>query len=80
MVPTASDPGGLLPGTKVEVIGLTANFALNGRMGVVKPRQRNSKPGRVAVLLEGEKKSKAIRAENLRILYVVAGGAMPLLD
>ena len=75
-----SDPGAFLPGIKVEVIGLTANVALNGRVGVVKAPQRTAKPGRVAVLLEGEKKSKAIRAENLRILYVVAGGAMPLLD
>lgn len=73
-----SNPGALLPGTKVEVVGLTGNVALNGRVGVVKPRQRNTNPDRVPVLLDGEKKSKAIRVGNLRILYVVAGGAMPL--
>ena len=38
---------GLLPGTVVEVVGLTGNVALNGRRGVVKPRAPNAKLGRV---------------------------------
>ena len=62
--------GLLVPGTEVEVTGLTSATALNGQRGVViapaaAVRGSGIGPGRVQVQLAGHLAPKAIRPENL---------------
>lgn len=54
-------------GTRVEVFRLVSNTAFNGRRGVVQARTReNAKPGRVAVLLNGDAKPTSIKLGNVK--------------
>ena len=52
------------PGTPVVISGLAASPQFNGRAGLVQgPAPR---PGRLAVLLDGESKPASLRETNLR--------------
>ena len=53
-------------GTPVVVTGLAANPQFNGRVGIV--RGPATKPGRLAVLLDGDAKPSSLRTANLRKL------------
>ena len=53
-----------MPGMPVVVTGLTASPQFNGRTGLVQgPAPR---PGRLAVLLDGDTKPTSLREANLR--------------
>ena len=54
-------------GTRVVVTGLTASPHVNGRRGIV--RGAADKPGRVAVLLDGDAKLTSIREVNLHTAH-----------
>ena len=56
---------------RVVVVGLTsaAGSALNGCQGLVQPER--VKPGRVAVLLDGDGQPSSIRLDNLRKAHVL---------
>ena len=53
-----------MPGTPVVVTGLAASPQFNGRTGIVQGPA--TKPGRLAVLLDGDTKPTSIRETNLR--------------
>ena len=46
--------------------GLSTNGDFNGRAGVVQDKKKSPKPGRLAVLLDGESKPMSIREVNLQ--------------
>ena len=52
------------PGMPVTVFGLTGSPHFNGRVGIVQASV--PKPGRLAVLLDGDKNPTSIRETNLR--------------
>ena len=51
---------------RVQVFGLTSanGLAINGRQGLV--QDKTTKPGRLAVLLDGDTKATSISTMNLR--------------